>query len=67
MGEIEKKIKLNKKPKKNKKNDDQIEKKYMINWDWMMKLKAKKKIYKSIKNKRIRTEIELTITKRIRL
>jgi len=51
MGEIEKKIKFNKKPKKNKKNDDQIEKKYMINWDWMMKLKAKKK---SIKVSRIK-------------
>jgi len=42
MDEIEKKIKFNKKPKKNKKNNDQIKKIYMINWDWMMKLKAKK-------------------------
>jgi hypothetical protein len=30
-------------------------------------IESKKKIYKSIKNKRIRTEIELTITKRIKL
>jgi hypothetical protein len=31
MDEIEKKIKFNKKPKKNKKNNDQIKKIYMIN------------------------------------
>ena len=39
---LKKKIKLNKNPKKNKKNYYQIEKKNMINQDCMIKLKTNK-------------------------
>jgi hypothetical protein len=37
---------------KNQKNEDySINKQHMTNYDWMMKLKKKSKLYKSVKDK----------------